>query len=316
MNTRKIYACIGLLFVLLMASASNCKKSSPTTTTTTTTPTTAPGSFSITSTTATIGQVAVSWGDSSGATSYTLKYGTTSGTYSTTFSTSARSPATVTGLTFGTTYYFMVTAVNSVGTTNASSEASSTPLGGMNCYDGFISEDSTGYYLYHASSANPISYLTNLMGNQITRISFPLSLQDPSGVNTEGTAYSGSITLNVYSCVAPGAAPSTGTLVGSAVATYDDETGGVFALSTTGAGTQGDMTNFSFSSSPIAIPTSCSGGKYQLALEFTGFSGFASEYVLAPIESASSTCFLNVSGSSTTASSGTTNAYQAIITVE
>ncbi len=74
----------------------------------------------------------VSWGAASGASTYTLKYGTSSGSYGTTVSTNATSPTTVSSLTPGTTYYFMVTAVNSTGsgsTVNASSEVSGVPLG-------------------------------------------------------------------------------------------------------------------------------------------------------------------------------------------
>lgn len=80
----------------------------------------APGSFAISLAVRGTRSVTLAWGDSSGATSYTVKYGTASGTYGTTVSTNATSPYTVTGLTG--THYFMVQAVNSDGTTNATSE--------------------------------------------------------------------------------------------------------------------------------------------------------------------------------------------------
>ena len=73
------------------------------------------------------GRVDLTWATSTGATSYTIKYGTATGVYGTTFSTSATSPTTVTGLTGGTTYYFMVTAVNANGSINATAEASAVP---------------------------------------------------------------------------------------------------------------------------------------------------------------------------------------------
>lgn len=87
----------------------------------------APGAFSISSATAGDQQIVITWGASSGVTTYTLKRGTSSGVYGTTVSSNATSPYTDTGLTNGTTYYYMVTAVNSGGSTNATAEASATP---------------------------------------------------------------------------------------------------------------------------------------------------------------------------------------------
>ncbi len=86
-----------------------------------------PGAFAISSSSAGNTQVTLTWGASSGATSYTVKYGTTTGSYPTTASTNATSPFDVTGLTNGTPYFFMVTAVNGVGSTDASPEATATP---------------------------------------------------------------------------------------------------------------------------------------------------------------------------------------------
>ena len=87
------------------------------------------GSFAITSTTiASSTQITLAWGASAGAVSYTVKYGTATGVYGTTFSTAATSPTTVTGLTTGTTYYFMVIAVNANGSLNATAETSLAPV--------------------------------------------------------------------------------------------------------------------------------------------------------------------------------------------
>jgi len=74
------------------------------------------------------GSAVIFWNDSDGATSYTIKYGTTTGSYTTTASTSATSPYRLTGLTNGTKYYVMVTATNiEGGITNLNSEVIVTP---------------------------------------------------------------------------------------------------------------------------------------------------------------------------------------------
>ena len=50
----------------------------------------------------------ISWEGSSGAKTYTVKYGTTSGVYPTMVSTNATSPLTITGLTNGSSYFILV----------------------------------------------------------------------------------------------------------------------------------------------------------------------------------------------------------------
>jgi hypothetical protein len=72
-------------------------------------------------------QVSLTWNASSGATSYTVGRGTVSGgPYSTTFSTSTTSYTDTTAAN-GTTYYYVVAAVNSAGTSANSSQVSATP---------------------------------------------------------------------------------------------------------------------------------------------------------------------------------------------
>ncbi|WNR45243.1 fibronectin type III domain-containing protein [Paenibacillus roseipurpureus] len=72
-------------------------------------------------------QVTVNWSASTGATGYNVKYGTTSGTYSTTVNAGNVTNTTITGLTNGTTYYFVVTATNTAGESGNSTEKSATP---------------------------------------------------------------------------------------------------------------------------------------------------------------------------------------------
>ncbi|MBM7567222.1 hypothetical protein JOC55_004174 [Paenibacillus sacheonensis] len=80
-------------------------------------------------------QAGLSWNAVSGATSYTIKRGTTSGTYGTTVATGVTGTTyTDTGLTNGTTYYYVVTAVNGSGSSTDSSPASATPSSGSSSY--------------------------------------------------------------------------------------------------------------------------------------------------------------------------------------
>jgi fibronectin type 3 domain-containing protein len=72
-------------------------------------------------------QVTVSWSATSGATSYNVKRATTSGGPYTTVASPTSTSYTDTGLTNGTTYYYIVTAVNSAGESANSSEVSATP---------------------------------------------------------------------------------------------------------------------------------------------------------------------------------------------
>ncbi|WP_127532587.1 cellulase family glycosylhydrolase [Paenibacillus kobensis] len=75
-------------------------------------------------------QVALSWTASSGATGYNVKRSTTAGgTYTTVATGVIGTSYTNTALTNGTTYYYVVSAVNSAGESANSSQASATPAG-------------------------------------------------------------------------------------------------------------------------------------------------------------------------------------------
>ncbi len=89
-------------------------------------PPAAPGSLTATAGNA---QVSLFWGSVSGATSYTVKRSTTSGgSYSTLQSGVTGITYTNTGLTNGTTYYYVVTAQNVNGSSGNSNPASATPV--------------------------------------------------------------------------------------------------------------------------------------------------------------------------------------------
>jgi Chitobiase/beta-hexosaminidase C-terminal domain/Fibronectin type III domain len=86
-----------------------------------------------TNVTATAGnaQVALNWSASSGATSYNVKRSTTSGGPYTTIASPTTTSYTNTGLTNGTTYYYVVSAVNTAGESSNSSQVSATPSGSV-----------------------------------------------------------------------------------------------------------------------------------------------------------------------------------------
>ncbi len=89
-------------------------------------------------------QVRLNWTASLGATSYNVFYSTGSGGPYTTFGSVAGTTAYVTGLTAGTPYYFVVTAVNGIGESAASSETNATPTATLPLqYD--FENTSTGY---------------------------------------------------------------------------------------------------------------------------------------------------------------------------
>src|SRR5208282_3364868 len=73
-------------------------------------------------------QVILNWNASSGATGYHVKRGTTSGGPYTQVAAPGGTSDTDTGLSDGTTYYYVVSAVNSAGESATSSQVSATPV--------------------------------------------------------------------------------------------------------------------------------------------------------------------------------------------
>ncbi|WP_164472877.1 InlB B-repeat-containing protein [Cohnella candidum] len=89
-----------------------------------------PGVPNIHSATAGDGKVSLGWSPVAGATGYKIYQSVTSSTYGTEALTVTGSVygADVTGLTNGTTYYFVVTAMNGSGESSASNQVSATPM--------------------------------------------------------------------------------------------------------------------------------------------------------------------------------------------
>ncbi len=190
----------------------------------------------------------VSWGAATGAAAYTLKYGTATGAYGTTVSTSATSPTTVSSLTPGTTYYFMVTANNAVGsgaTVNASSEVTGVPLGTFTISS--VTEPTSAQALVtYGASAGSSSYTVKYgTATGVYGTTFSTSATSPTTVTglTNGTPYyfmvyavnaSGSLPATSEGTLTPIAAPSAPTAL---VATGGASNVGLTWTASSGSGT-------------------------------------------------------------------------------
>lgn len=106
---------------------------------------TAPAAPTGLSATAGNAQVSLTWNAVSGATSYTVKRATTSGGPYTNVATGLTGTSyTNTGLTNGTTYYYVVSASNSAGSSANSAQASATPASSGNNAGNFVVQYKVG----------------------------------------------------------------------------------------------------------------------------------------------------------------------------
>jgi hypothetical protein len=176
----------------------------------------------------------------------------------------------------------------------------------MDCPASNIGQGSA-FYIGDSTSNTPIAYIDSINGTAITDIQMPFYVETSGGSQPNSGGTVGTISVDVYGCVAMGAAVTSGTHLGSATATYSGETGNTFALGGYGAGnnnpTYNIPTDFSFSSSPITIPTNCASGDAVIALKFTA-STFGSYWVAANAAPISSSCFMDISSSATNVDTG------------
>jgi len=129
-------------------------------------------------------QVSLSWNASTGATSYNVKRSTTSGGPYTTIATGVTSTSfTNTGLTNGTTFFFVVSAVNSAGESGNSNQASATPQAGS-AGDIFVAPNGTD------SNPGTMSAPTTLTA-AITRV------QPGQTIQMRGGTYNFSATITI-----------------------------------------------------------------------------------------------------------------------
>jgi hypothetical protein len=147
--------------------------------------------------TASDGQVTLTWNPVIDATSYNMYYYVSGSSSNSTTRTGITSPYIVTGLTNGTTYYFSVSAVNSYGTSSATS-TSATPNTIPAAPTGVRATSSTSYNTIIWAPVAGISYSYNYnvywsttsgagkSGTRISQVSSPYN-HYPSG--TVGTKY-------------------------------------------------------------------------------------------------------------------------------
>jgi fibronectin type 3 domain-containing protein len=164
-------------------------------------------------------QVSLSWTASSGATSYNVLRSTVNGSGYATVSSPTTTSYTNTGLTDGTTYYFVVTATNAGGTSGNSNQASATPAasGGTTTLGDTDDRDSQSD---NAQGTNP-----TISASQYDDAYFKFSLSSISGTvtNAKLRVYrsdinQGSITMTVYhtqndTWVQSGTVPGLGTSI-------------------------------------------------------------------------------------------------------
>jgi fibronectin type 3 domain-containing protein len=101
-------------------------------------------------------QVSLTWNAATGATSYHIKRGTTSGSGYLTVASPTGTSYTDTGLTNGTTYYYVATSLNSAGESSDSGQIQATPMTSTTCgTDQCIIDMTPTVYIYNNEWGNP-----------------------------------------------------------------------------------------------------------------------------------------------------------------
>ena len=138
-------------------------------------------------------QVGLSWNASSGATSYNVQRSTTSGGPYTTIGSPTTTSYTDTGVTNGTTYYYVVAAVNAAGQSANSSQVSATPLGVPPAPTNLVATPGNAQVgLSWSASSGATSYnvqRSTTSGGPYTTIGSPTTTSYTDTAVTNGTTY-------------------------------------------------------------------------------------------------------------------------------
>lgn len=139
------------------------------------------------------GFVKIFWSPSSGATSYTVSRGITSGGPYTAIATPTGAPYTDSGVTNGTTYYYVVSATDAAGTSPNSAEISATPIAPPLPPTGLTATAGNAQVvLSWTASAGATSYIVGQgikSGGPYTVVSTPTSTTYTDTGLTNGTTY-------------------------------------------------------------------------------------------------------------------------------
>ncbi|MBO0857163.1 MAG: endo-1,4-beta-xylanase [Chloracidobacterium sp.] len=257
------------------------------------------------------GQVQLSWNASTGATGYNVKRATTSGGPYTTVGAATGTAFTNTGLTSGTTYFYVVSATNSNGESANSSQVSATPT----------TPD-------FALSANPSNLIVNLGASGTSAITITRSGGFTGGVTLSASGLPAGVSATFNPASATGTS-SMLTLTASSTATL-----GAAAVTVTGTGggmtrtaminltvSQSQTPDFSLTPTPTSLTVN-QGASGMVAIAITRFGGLTGAVALntsglpggvtASFSPASTT---GTSSVLTLAASSTANVGPAIVTI-
>jgi fibronectin type 3 domain-containing protein len=146
--------------------------------------------------TAGVARVILNWSASSGASSYNVKRSTTSGGPYNTIASPTITSYTDSGLTIGTTYFYVVTAVNAAGESGNSNQASATPtsLTGANAF-----VQSTNYVNFGSTPTFSQAFPSNNTAGNLIIVSFSWDNSGGQSLSTIGDSQGNSYTSAVGS---------------------------------------------------------------------------------------------------------------------